>query len=51
MPKPGEPLVPMENPLPMTLVCDNIRDAGNLGILLRSAAAVGCQHVFLTKGD
>ena len=36
--------------LPITLICDNIRDPGNLGTILRSAAAAACEKVLLTKG-
>lgn len=36
--------------LPITLVCDNIRDAGNMGTILRAAAAAGCEQVLTTKG-
>eukprot|EP00064_Thunnus_orientalis_P017448 superscaffoldBa00003708_g17531 len=36
--------------VPMSLICDNIRDPGNLGTILRCAAAAGCQNVLLTKG-
>ena len=36
--------------LPITLICDNVRDPGNMGTLLRTAAAVGCQKVLVTKG-
>ncbi|KAG7248789.1 hypothetical protein CRUP_015057 [Coryphaenoides rupestris] len=36
--------------VPLSLICDNIRDPGNMGALLRSAAAAGCQNVLLTKG-
>ncbi|XP_033126691.1 rRNA methyltransferase 3, mitochondrial-like [Anneissia japonica] len=36
--------------LPVTLICDNIREPGNLGALLRSAAAVNCRNVLVTKG-
>ncbi|CAL8353461.1 unnamed protein product [Lota lota] len=36
--------------VPLSLICDNIRDPGNMGTILRSAAAAGCQGVLLTKG-
>uniref|UniRef100_H3DFL9 RNA 2-O ribose methyltransferase substrate binding domain-containing protein n=1 Tax=Tetraodon nigroviridis TaxID=99883 RepID=H3DFL9_TETNG len=36
--------------VPLSLVCDNIRDPGNLGTMLRCAAAAGCRDVLLTKG-
>ncbi|XP_017559884.1 rRNA methyltransferase 3B, mitochondrial [Pygocentrus nattereri] len=36
--------------LPLTLICDNVRDPGNLGTALHCAAAAGCRSVLLTKG-
>jgi len=36
--------------LPMTLVCDNIRQPDNLGAVLRVAAAAGAHRVVLTPG-
>ncbi|XP_019621777.1 PREDICTED: rRNA methyltransferase 3, mitochondrial-like [Branchiostoma belcheri] len=39
-----------EEMLPLTLICDNIRDPGNMGTIIRSAAAAGCQKLLVTKG-
>ncbi|XP_042343100.1 rRNA methyltransferase 3A, mitochondrial [Plectropomus leopardus] len=36
--------------VPLSLICDNIRDPGNLGTMLRCAVAAGCHDVLLTKG-
>ncbi|XP_003229802.1 rRNA methyltransferase 3, mitochondrial [Anolis carolinensis] len=44
------PEVPEEHQLPLSLICDNIRDPGNLGTILRSAAGAGCSRVLLVKG-
>ncbi|XP_067102215.1 rRNA methyltransferase 3A, mitochondrial [Osmerus mordax] len=40
----------MGQSVPLSLICDNVRDPGNLGTILRCAAAAGCQDVLLTKG-
>lgn len=39
-----------KDPLPLTIICDNIREPNNLGAILRIASAVGCEKVILTKG-
>ncbi|XP_063002867.1 rRNA methyltransferase 3, mitochondrial [Elgaria multicarinata webbii] len=44
------PEVEQQHALPLTLICDNIRDPGNLGTILRSAAGAGCSRILLVKG-
>ncbi|XP_069883523.1 rRNA methyltransferase 3, mitochondrial isoform X2 [Dipodomys merriami] len=44
------PETQVHNSLPLLLICDNLRDPGNLGTILRSAAGAGCSKVLLTKG-
>ncbi|KAM4648597.1 rRNA methyltransferase 3, mitochondrial [Amazona ochrocephala] len=44
------PAAQLISSLPLLLICDNIRDPGNLGTILRSAAGAGCEKVLLTKG-
>ncbi|XP_053313306.1 rRNA methyltransferase 3, mitochondrial [Spea bombifrons] len=44
------PVAQLKHSLPLSLICDNIRDPGNLGTILRCAAGVGCNKVLLTKG-
>ncbi|XP_069508515.1 rRNA methyltransferase 3, mitochondrial-like [Ambystoma mexicanum] len=44
------PATQLECSLPLILICDNVRDPGNLGTVLRSAAGAGCSKVLLTKG-
>ncbi|KYM75449.1 RNA methyltransferase-like protein 1 [Atta colombica] len=41
---------PAENAIPLTIICDNIREPGNLGTIIRAAAAVGCEKLLLMKG-
>lgn len=41
----------LPEPLNFVLIADEIRDPGNLGSILRSAAAAGAQAVFLTPGS
>ncbi|XP_050453898.1 rRNA methyltransferase 3, mitochondrial [Cataglyphis hispanica] len=41
---------PTDNAIPLTIICDNIRDPGNLGTIVRAAAAVGCEKLLLMKG-
>ena len=36
--------------IPLTLICDNVRDPGNMGTLIRCAAAVGCKLLVTTPG-
>lgn len=43
--------LPIPEPLDFILIADQVRDPGNLGTLLRSAAAAGVQAVFLVEGS
>ncbi|EDW18950.1 rRNA methyltransferase 3, mitochondrial [Drosophila mojavensis] len=38
------------DPLPITVVCDNIREPNNLGSIIRTCAAVPCSQVVVTHG-
>ncbi|XP_063842713.1 rRNA methyltransferase 3, mitochondrial-like [Scylla paramamosain] len=49
--EPGhQPSTTTTNTLPLTLVMDEVREPGNLGGVLRTAAAVGVHQVLLMKG-
>ncbi len=54
LPLPGERQLPQELALPeelnFVLIMDNLRDPGNLGTLLRTAAAAGVQAALLSPG-
>ncbi|XP_024886871.1 rRNA methyltransferase 3, mitochondrial-like [Temnothorax curvispinosus] len=41
---------PAKDAIPLTIVCDNVREPGNLGTIIRAAAAVGCEKLLLMKG-
>lgn len=37
--------------IPLTIICDNVRDPGNMGSVIRCAAAVGCRMLITTSGN
>lgn len=41
---------PSENSLPLTVICDNVREPGNMGAIIRVTAGAGCRKILLTKG-
>ncbi|KAK9721120.1 SpoU rRNA Methylase family [Popillia japonica] len=41
---------PSPDSIPLTIICDNIREPGNLGAILRTCAGAGCHKIILTKG-
>lgn len=48
-----EELESQQNPLtnvPVTLICDQIREPNNLGAIIRTAAALPCEKIILMKG-
>ncbi|XP_043678840.1 rRNA methyltransferase 3, mitochondrial [Vespula pensylvanica] len=45
-----EKIEPAPNALPLTIICENIRDPANLGSIIRIAAGVGCEKLILLKG-
>uniref|UniRef100_A0A0B6Z4J1 tRNA/rRNA methyltransferase SpoU type domain-containing protein n=1 Tax=Arion vulgaris TaxID=1028688 RepID=A0A0B6Z4J1_9EUPU len=49
-PKQGEAICSAETTLPITVIFDSLRDPGNAGTLIRTAAAVGCERIIATKG-
>lgn len=42
---------PSPDSIPLTIICDNIREPGNLGAILRTCAGAGCHKIILTKGE
>ena len=38
------------NILPLILICDNVRDPGNMGTIIRTSAAAGIEKIILTEG-
>jgi tRNA G18 (ribose-2'-O)-methylase SpoU len=36
--------------VPVTVICDQIRDPGNLGSIIRNAAGAGVERIILTPG-
>ncbi|XP_017875489.1 rRNA methyltransferase 3, mitochondrial [Ceratina calcarata] len=36
--------------IPLTVICDNIREPGNLGSIMRAVAGVGCEKLIVMKG-
>lgn len=39
-----------KNLFPITVICDNIREPGNLGAVIRTVTAVGATQIILMKG-
>ncbi|VDP37455.1 unnamed protein product [Soboliphyme baturini] len=39
-----------EQKIPLILICDNIREPGNIGSVIRSFAGIGCEKILMTKG-
>jgi tRNA G18 (ribose-2'-O)-methylase SpoU len=50
MPQPNSCSFQQRITLPITVICDNVRDPGNLGSIIRTCAAVGCDRLIAIKG-
>jgi tRNA G18 (ribose-2'-O)-methylase SpoU len=50
MPSPGECRITRTLDLPFILVLDQVKDPGNMGTIIRTAAAIGCEKILLSKG-
>lgn len=50
MPRPDSCAFKERVTLPMTVICDNVRDPGNMGTIIRTCAAVGCDRLISLKG-
>ncbi|KAK6968192.1 rRNA methyltransferase 3 mitochondrial [Biomphalaria glabrata] len=50
-PQQGELIAAPDVVLPITLIFDSLKDPGNAGTLIRTAAAIGCEKVITTKGS
>jgi RNA methyltransferase, TrmH family len=50
LPLPDQRALPLPDTLDFAIIADNLRDPGNLGTLLRTAAAAGAQAALLSPG-
>ncbi|CAM4810370.1 unnamed protein product [Rotaria magnacalcarata] len=50
MPRADSCSFPQRITLPITVICDNVRDPGNMGTIIRTCAAVGCDRLISVKG-
>jgi tRNA G18 (ribose-2'-O)-methylase SpoU len=50
MPGEGETTVQRTPEFPITVICDQVTDPGNMGTLIRTAAAIGCHKFITMKG-
>uniref|UniRef100_A0A1B6KI39 tRNA/rRNA methyltransferase SpoU type domain-containing protein n=1 Tax=Graphocephala atropunctata TaxID=36148 RepID=A0A1B6KI39_9HEMI len=47
---PKEEEINTSDTIPVKILCDNVRDPGNMGSIIRVAAGVGCTQLILMKG-
>ena len=46
----GELAFERDHTLPITVILDGLKDPGNAGTIIRTAAAIGCDKVIATRG-